>query len=174
MEPPTHAGGSFWEVRRTEDPRIAVEIGDDLPLVPDVIAGGQDIHFGIVKFAAEAFGQAAAGGRVLGIDDNQVEGELTAQRRHVLFDGLTAGPSNDVSTKQDVHAAPRREMACEVEPARPSACNSSVARRSRWVAMCRSHDFDRDSPQEVGIGPGVTCGLTRRLAPPRICKLGCR
>jgi hypothetical protein len=39
--------------------------------------------------------------------------------------------------------------------------------------MCRSHDSDRDGSQEVGIGPGVTCGLTRRAAPLRIDKLGC-
>ncbi len=107
VEPPPGAGGSLREVRRAQDPRIAVEIGDDLPLVPDVVAGGQDIDFGIVKFAAQAFGQAAARGRVLGIDDDQVDRKLTAQDRHVLFDRLTAGPSDDVSTKQDVHAAPQ-------------------------------------------------------------------
>jgi hypothetical protein len=60
-----------------------------------------------------------------------------------------------------------------MEPVRPSACNSSVARRSRWATMCRSHDFGRDGPQEVGIGPGVTCGLTHRPAPPVSAKLGC-
>src|SRR5205085_7411863 len=107
-------------------------------------------------------------GRVLGINDDQIDRELTTQDRHMLFDRLTARPSDDVSTKQDFHAAPRREMACGVEPDRPSACNSSVARRSRWATMCRSHDFDRDGPQEVGIGPGATCGLTHRPAPLRI------
>src|SRR5216684_1866535 len=39
-------------------------------------------------------------------------------------------------------------------------------------AMYRSHDSDRDSPHEVGIGPGVTCGLTHRAAPPALY-LGC-
>src|SRR4029077_4091793 len=39
-------------------------------------------------------------------------------------------------------------------------------------AIYRSHDSDRDSPHEVGIGPGVTCGLTRRAAPPALY-LGC-
>src|SRR5688500_2165574 len=34
--------------------------------------------------------------------------------------------------------------------------------------MYRSHDSDRDSPHEVGIGPGVTCGLTNRAAPPAL------
>ena len=60
-----------------------------------------------------------------------------------------------------------------MEPVRPSACNSSVARRSRWATMYRSHDFGRDGPQEVGIGPGATCGLTHRPAPPVSAKLGC-
>src|SRR5205823_1773461 len=168
MQPPTGAGGSLREVCRAQDAGIALDIGDDFALVPDVIAGGQDIDFGVVKFAAEAFGQAAAGRRVLGIDDDQVEGEPTTQGRHVLFYGLTAGPSDNIATKQDFHTAPRREIACGVEPARPSACNSSVARRSRWATMYRSHDFDRDGPQEVGIGPGATCGLTHRPAPLRI------
>src|ERR1700688_794252 len=39
-------------------------------------------------------------------------------------------------------------------------------------AIYRSHDSDRDSPHEVGIGPGVTCGLTHRAAPPALY-LGC-
>ena len=167
MKPPVGAGRSLWKVRRAQHPRIPVEIGDDLTLVPDVIAGGQHIDFGIVKFAAEALGQAPARRRVLGIDDDQVEGEPTTQGRHVLFYGLTAGPSDNIATKQDFHTAPRREIACGVEPARPSACNSSVARRSRWATMCRSHDSGRDGPQEVGIGPGATCGLTHRPAPLR-------
>src|SRR5205807_8626276 len=110
MEPPPGAGGSLRKVRRAEDARIAVEIGDDLPLVPDVVASGQDIDFGIVKFAAQTFGQAASRSRVLGIDDDQIDRKLTAQGRHVLFNGLTARPSDDVPTKQDVHAAPRREI----------------------------------------------------------------
>src|SRR5579862_2872905 len=39
-------------------------------------------------------------------------------------------------------------------------------------AIYRSHDSGRDSPHEVGIGPGVTCGLTHRAAPPALY-LGC-
>ena len=107
MQPPAGTGGSLREVRRAQDAGIALDIGDDFALVPDVIAGGQDIDFGVVKFAAEAFGQAAAGRRVLGIDDDQVEGEPTAQGRHVLFYGLTAGPSDNIATKQDFHTGPR-------------------------------------------------------------------
>src|SRR5271166_2302268 len=38
--------------------------------------------------------------------------------------------------------------------------------------MCRSHDSDRDGSQEVGIGPGASCGLTHRAAPPRTTNLG--
>ena len=107
MQPPAGTGGSLREVRRAQDAGIALDIGDDFALVPDVIAGGQDIDFGVVKFAAETFGQAASRSSVLGIDDDQIDRKLTAQGRHVLFDGLTARPSNDVPTKQDVHTAPQ-------------------------------------------------------------------
>jgi hypothetical protein len=41
-----------------------------------VITGGKDVDAALVKFAAEALGQATPRRRVLGIGDNEVEGEL--------------------------------------------------------------------------------------------------
>ena len=73
MQPPPGAGCPLRKVRRAQDARIALDIGDEFALVPDVIAGGQDIDLAIIKFAAETFGQAAAGRRVLGIHDDEVE-----------------------------------------------------------------------------------------------------
>jgi len=107
VEPPSGARGSLRKVRRAQNPRIAVDIGDDLPLVPYVIAGGQHVDLGIVKFAAQAFGQATACRRVLRIDDDQIDRKLAAQKRHVLLDGLAARPPYHVPTKQDVHTAPQ-------------------------------------------------------------------
>ena len=74
-------GGKFAG-RRT--PRVAVDVGDELALVPDVIAGRQDVDAAIVELAAKALGQAKAAGRVLGIDDDEIEREIAAQLRHVL------------------------------------------------------------------------------------------
>ena len=48
MEPPAGAGRGLREVRRPQQARIAVDIGDDLPLVPDVVAGCQDVDAGVV------------------------------------------------------------------------------------------------------------------------------
>ena len=70
MQPPAGAGRALREIGRPQDARVAVDIGDELALVPDVVAGRQDIDAAIVEFAAEALGQSEAAGRVLGVDDD--------------------------------------------------------------------------------------------------------
>jgi len=72
-----------------------------------VIAGGQNIGPAIVKLTAKAFGQTTPGRGVFGIDDDKIERELLAQRRHVSFDRLPSRPAHNVSAEEDVHESDR-------------------------------------------------------------------
>ena len=110
VQPPAGTRRALREIRRTQQARVAVDIGDELPLVPDVVAGGQDVDAAIVEFAAEALGQAESAGRVLRVDDDEVEREFVAQRRHVLLDGVAARAADHVAAKQDVHGVPFRGL----------------------------------------------------------------
>jgi hypothetical protein len=51
---------------------------DQLALVPHVIAGREDVGAGIVQFAGHPLGQPKAVRRVLGVDDDQVGGEIAS------------------------------------------------------------------------------------------------
>ena len=52
MQPPAGARRTRRKVGRPQDAGIALEVRDDLALVPDVIAGGQDVDAAIIELAA--------------------------------------------------------------------------------------------------------------------------
>ncbi len=106
VQPPAGAGRARREIRRPQHARVALDIGDQLALVPDVIAGRQHVDAAIVEFAAQPLGQSRPMGRVLGVDDDEIERQIAAQLRDVLLDHLAPRPSHHVAAKQDVHAMP--------------------------------------------------------------------
>src|SRR5262249_47134039 len=106
MEPPAGTRRRLWEVRGTQYAGIAVDIGDDLPLVPDVVAGGQDVDAGVVQLTAKASRKPKPAGRVLRVDDNKVERDLLPQDRYMLLDGVAARTADHIPAKQNDHSAP--------------------------------------------------------------------
>src|SRR5260370_35602413 len=104
MHPPAGTGRAFREVGGTQDAGIAVDVGDQLALVPDMVPGGQDIDAAIIELAAKALCQATAARRIFGVDDNEVDGELTAQGREALLDRIPPGAPDHVAAEQDIHA----------------------------------------------------------------------
>ena len=78
------------EIRRAQQPRLALDIGDDLALVPGMVAGGQHIGAGIVKLAANLLGQAETVRRVLGVDDRDIDLEVAAQPRQMRLHRVAA------------------------------------------------------------------------------------
>ena len=106
MHSPAGAGRPFRKVCGPQQARIAIYVGDDLALIPDVISGRQNVDTAIVKFAAQALGEPEAAGGIFGIDHDEVDREFLAQARHVFFDNLPAGATDHVTAKQDVHEDP--------------------------------------------------------------------
>ena len=150
---------SFREVRRPQQARITVDVGDDLPLVPDVVPGRQDVDAAIVELAAEALGQPKSAGRVFRVDDNEIDRELLPQDRDVLFNGVPAGTAHHIPAKQNDHGRPFLDVGeLAVRGGAASAVGMQNLRGPPWQvgAICRSHDSDRDGSQEVGIGLGAT------------------
>src|SRR6516162_10384038 len=56
MHPPARTRRAFWEICRPQEAGVTVDIGNDLTLVPDMVAGRQDVDAAIVQLAAEPFG----------------------------------------------------------------------------------------------------------------------
>ena len=58
-------GRARREVERADDPRLAVDVADQLALVPDMVAHGQDVGTGGQELVGDGGGEAVAAGGVL-------------------------------------------------------------------------------------------------------------
>jgi len=103
MHPPACSRRVFREIGWPQETGVAADIGDDLTLIPDVIAGRQDVDPTIVELAAKAFGQAEPARRVLSVYHHEVDVELPPQAGYTLSDGITAGSPYHVTAKQNFH-----------------------------------------------------------------------
>jgi hypothetical protein len=53
-----------------------LEIIDDFALIPDVVAGGDDVDVEIEQFLSERGCDAEAGGRVLAVGNDEIDGVI--------------------------------------------------------------------------------------------------
>ena len=104
------AGGADGVVGGTEDAAAAdVGVGgdghvlEDLALVPDVIAGGDDVCAEIEELFCDGRGDAEAASGVLSVDDEEVDGVGFEYVRKVFADDVAAGGAKDIADKKDVH-----------------------------------------------------------------------
>ena len=62
-----------WKIRRTNEPRRALDEHQRLALVPGMIAERHRVGAGVDEFLIDRLGDAEAAGRVLAIDDDEIE-----------------------------------------------------------------------------------------------------
>ena len=138
--PSRRAGGV---VHRPEEPGIAVDVIDDLAPVPDVVAGGDDVGPGVVEFLANFGRDAEAMGRVLAVDDDEIEVQPITQPGQLFLDHGAAGPPYHVAAKQHSHddiRTPRQSATIWIAPSsvtiqsRRWSWFSSGTRSTRWAA----------------------------------------
>lgn len=106
----TEAGGAVGVVGGTEDAAAAdVGVGgdghvfEDLLLVPDVVAGGDDVRTEVEDLFGEGGGDAEASGGVFAVDDEEIDGVGFEDVGEMLADDVAAGRSEDVADKENVH-----------------------------------------------------------------------
>ncbi len=80
--------------------RIAVDIGNDLAPVPDMVAGGDDIDAAGIEFGADLVGDAEAVRGVLAVDDDEIERQFAAQARQMRADHLAPRPPDHIAAQQ--------------------------------------------------------------------------
>jgi hypothetical protein len=105
LQAPAGARGPRREIGRAQDAVVALDVLDQLALVPDMVTGREDVGAGIVELAGEAFGQPEAMRRILGVDDRDVDTEVVLQRREMALDRLPPRAPDDIAAQKDVHAA---------------------------------------------------------------------
>ena len=76
---------------------------EDLALVPDVVAGGDDMGAEVEELFGKGWGDAEAAGGVLAVDDEEVDGVRFEDVGEVFADDMTTGGAEDVSDEEDVH-----------------------------------------------------------------------
>jgi hypothetical protein len=104
------AGGADGIVGGAED-TAAADVGvfgdgyvlEDLALVPDVIAGGDDVSTEIEELFCDGRGDAKAASGVFSVDDEEVDGVGFKDVREVFADDVAAGGAKDIADKKDVH-----------------------------------------------------------------------
>jgi len=89
--------GSCWKIDGANKILITGNVGDDFALIPNMVAGGNDIDTVFVEFFAEFFGDAKAVGGVFTITDRDVGGVFFFEGWEMRFEGFTAAAAKDVA-----------------------------------------------------------------------------
>ena len=94
-------------IDRAHQPRLAGDEDQRLLLVEGVIAERHRVGAGLEKFVADRLGDAEAAGRVLAVDDDDVEPPARPQIRQMLGDRRAARAPDDVADEQAAASAGR-------------------------------------------------------------------
>lgn len=76
---------------------------EDLALVPDVVAGGDDVGTEIEELFGDGGRDAEASGGVFAVDDEEIDGVGFEDVREVFADDVAAGGAKDIADKKDIH-----------------------------------------------------------------------
>ena len=98
------AGRAGRIVQRPDQPRLALDEGQRLLLVPGVVAERHGIGAGVEQFASGGLGDAEAAGCVLAIGDHQIELPVAHQLGQALIDNGSPAASDNVANQQNPHA----------------------------------------------------------------------
>src|SRR6266436_839965 len=123
MNVPAGPGRALREIGGPQDTGIAIDVRNDLALIPDVIARRQDVDATIVELAAKAFGQAETARRVLCVYHHKVDVELPPQVGHMF---LTASRPDRPMT------SPQNRIFTDERSRRLGAAGSTAAGWSRF------------------------------------------
>ena len=84
--------------------RLAGEVIEQLALVPNVIAGSEDIEAQSEKFFGDRRRDTEASGGVFGIGDGQIDAIGLNDVLQVIGDNAAARGSKDIPNKENVHS----------------------------------------------------------------------
>ena len=101
--PPAPPRGRRRVVVGPQQSLLAIEMRDDLALVEDVVAGGDDIRPGREEQVANLRRDAESAGRVLAVDDHEIEVERPAQPGQFVADDAPPGPPHHIAADQQPH-----------------------------------------------------------------------
>ena len=90
-------------VHRANQPRLDADVLEDFLLVPDVIAGRDDIHALRDQAVADLARDAVAAGRVLAVGDDQIDPVMRDERANAHPHQVASGAADDVADEEQFH-----------------------------------------------------------------------
>lgn len=106
----TEAGCAVGVVAGAEDAAATLvragrdgHVLEDLFLVPDVVAGGDDLGTEVEDFFGDGGRDAEAAGGVLAVDDEEIDGVGFHNVGEMFADDVAAGRTEDVADEENVH-----------------------------------------------------------------------
>ena len=96
-------GGALGVVRRPQDAWLGIEIAEDLALVPNVVAGCEDINAGFEKLVGQRRCDPETSGGILAVGDDEVDSFFLGEVGGALLDDATTWLADDVADKEDFH-----------------------------------------------------------------------
>ena len=95
-------------ISNSSDMRVAgggdgVEVVDEFALVPDVVAGGEDVGAEVEEVVGNLRSDAEAAGGVFAVDDDELGLVGLAQVTDVRLEDAAARAAKDVADEEDVH-----------------------------------------------------------------------
>jgi hypothetical protein len=91
------------EVERPQAVLERVDLLQERPLVPNVVAVGDHVRTGFADLPRDLRGQAGPARRVLAVHDAEVDPSLAPELRHERRHRLAAGLADDVADEEDPH-----------------------------------------------------------------------
>ena len=77
---------------------------EDLFLVPDVVAGGDDVRAEVEELFGDGGRDAEASGGVFAVDDEEIDGVGFEDVGQMFADDVAAGGAEDVADKKNIHS----------------------------------------------------------------------
>ena len=85
---------------------------EDFFLVPDVVAGGDDVGAEVEELFGKGGGDAEAAGGVFAVDDEEIDGVGFEDVGEMLADDVAAGRAEDVADEETVHRMSLSRRCC--------------------------------------------------------------
>ncbi len=127
-------------IERAQEARLGVDVGHDLLAIPDVVAAGDDGNTGAQKVDRDFRRDAASGGSVLAIHDDEINGMLALQLRQPGDDCVAARFTDDVAEeKKREHRADHR-----IKLENPKLMFRSLVTRGLALLLLGAHRRQRD------------------------------
>jgi len=80
-----------------------LKVIENFALIPDMVAGGDDIDIQLEQFLGQRWSNSETGGRVLSVGDDEIDGVVANDAGKPIVDDGSSRPSENVADEENAH-----------------------------------------------------------------------